>query len=564
MKGGSAVAALAMAGGAVAGINHRHAHELFHKRGNDLCTTTWTTIVGEPTWVPAPPPPKPTTTKKVETSTSSVVTPTPTPEPTTSTTEVKIPLPTPEPHDCPTPGTYTFTETTVVVDKTTTVCAATSTALPPGTHTYGGVTTVVEEATTVTCPYATVSTSGTVTTSVIQMTEYVCPSAGTYTIAPTTTECVEETTIVYPVPTTVVPGTYTAPATTITVTETGYVYYCPYTSSGLAEPTSAPAPAPVPEVKPEPVPEATVAKPETKPEPETESQGIDLDVDIDIGLGGIDVEISLGSTNGDHYGITYTPYESANGNCKDAYQVEQDIIELKDDGFDVLRIYSTDCNTLETVGPAAKKHGLELIIGVFVKETGCSYDTPEIKEQVDTIASWAQWDMTKLIVVGNEARMAGFCEPEELAELVTVVRSKCSGYNGPFTVAETLNIWQQPDFSSVLCDVVDVTGANIHPYFNYETSASMAGDFVLGQLGLLKDICHGKDPINLECGWPTSGTCNGAACPGKAEQAEAIKSIRDKAGALTIFFSFEDDHWKEPGECGCERSWGSKDCFKAW
>lgn len=49
MKGHFAAAVAVMAGGAAA--NHRHAHELFAKRGHqqDLCTTVWSTITGEPT-----------------------------------------------------------------------------------------------------------------------------------------------------------------------------------------------------------------------------------------------------------------------------------------------------------------------------------------------------------------------------------------------------------------------------------------------------------------------------------------------------------------------------------
>lgn len=53
MKGGIVAAVAAMAGGAVANnVHHRHAHDLFaNKRGaeHDLCTTYWSTIIGEPT-----------------------------------------------------------------------------------------------------------------------------------------------------------------------------------------------------------------------------------------------------------------------------------------------------------------------------------------------------------------------------------------------------------------------------------------------------------------------------------------------------------------------------------
>jgi exo-beta-1,3-glucanase (GH17 family) len=554
MKGGLVAAVAAMATGASAAhVNHRRAHDsFFAKRHGEVCvpecTTIYSTVTGEPTLIPNKPTIK--------------ATPSPAPPVTTEPAVPAVPLPTPIQTTCETPGTYTFPATTVTVEETTTVCVGETTKVPAGTHTVGGVTTVVVTATTVTCPMATVITEGTVTTSTIVETEYVCPSAGTYTIGPITTTVTEDTEVIYPVPTTITPGTYTAPQQVVTVTETDYVYVCPFTSSGIPAPTAeapkpeepkpeepkptyeAPKPEPTKE-EPKPTYEAPKPKPtEEAPKPEKPSTGGPLRSDKD------------------HFGITYTPYEASSGNCKDANAVDADIKELKNTGFDVVRVYSTDCNTLDTVMPACKKYGMKMIVGVFVKASGCSYEnTPEIKAQVDALASWAQWDQVKLFVVGNEALMNNFCTPNELAQLVKTVKSKCGGYKGPYTIAETLNIWQRTDVASAICPVVDVTGANIHPYFNSEVSPSSAGDFVKGQLDLLAGICKGNDVLNLECGWPTRGVCNGKACPGKAEQATAIKSIREKCGDKTVFFSVEDDMWKEPGACQCEQSWGCKSAF---
>ncbi|EHK45534.1 glycoside hydrolase family 17 protein [Trichoderma atroviride IMI 206040] len=563
MKGTIAAAAVAaFAGAANASHGHRHAHELFaakRAQTGDVCvpgcTTIWSTVTGEPTWVPAPPPV--TSAAPVAPTTAPAQPTTETQAPSTSEVIV-VPVPTPTPVSFSTPGTYTIPATTITLTESTTVCGATSTAVPPGTHTVGGVTTIVETATTVTCPVATVSTSGTVVTSVIVQTTYVCPAAGTYTIAPITTTVPESTVIVYPVPTSYAPGTYTAPQKVVTVTETDYVTWCPFESSGLPTTQPAPTPTPAPASYPPPaaakpsssapvyVPPPVVPKPKPsqaapKPKPQAPSGGL--------------------SGSNDHYGITYTPYEPTTGDCKGASEVEKDISDLKNAGFQVIRVYSTDCNTLENVGGAAKKYGLDLILGVFVKGDGCSYDTPDIKSQVDAISAWAQWDIVKLIVVGNEAIMNSYCSATQLASLITTVKGKCSGYSGPYTISETLNIWQQPAVSSAICPVVDVAGANIHPYFNTATPASSAGDFVAGQLELLNKVCSGKEAINLECGWPKQGSCNGAACPGHSEQTTAIQSIREKCGDKTVFFSFDDDMWKQPGPLGCEQSWGVAAAF---
>jgi exo-beta-1,3-glucanase (GH17 family) len=557
MKGGLAAAALAaLAGSANAALpHHRMAHNLF-KKGDAAsvcvpsCTTIWTTITGEPTLVPGqwkttsappPPPPKPTTTADKTTTVEVVV----------------VPIPTPEEHKCPTTGVYTFPATTVTVTESTTVCVGQTTKLPAGTHTIGGVTTVVAQPTTVTCPYAKETEKNGVKTSVIETTVYVCPTAGTYTIAPITTVCAEETKVVYPVPTSYAPGTYTAPEQVVTVTETDYVYVCPYTQSGLPT-TQAPQPTYVaPAPQPTKVEEPKVEQPKETPKEEPKKEVKTENTYKKVSSGG-----NLQGSN-DHYGITYTPYTSDQaGKCKDAATVKKDLQDLKSKGFQIIRSYSTDCDTLTSVGDACAELGLDLIIGVFVKNTGCSYETPEIKKQVDAIAEWNNFGHVKLFVVGNEAIMNNYCSPDQLATLITTVKSKVSGYTGPYTIAETLNIWEREDVKSAICGHIDVTGANIHPYFNTEVSPEGAGKFVQGQIELLKKICpSSKDVINLECGWPSQGTCNGLACPGKEAQATAIQSIREACGEKTVFFSYENDEWKDPGSCGCERSWGCKDVF---
>jgi exo-beta-1,3-glucanase (GH17 family) len=260
-------------------------------------------------------------------------------------------------------------------------------------------------------------------------------------------------------------------------------------------------------------------------------------------------------------GITYTPYEASNGQCKSSGQVDSDIAAIKQAGFNLVRVYSTDCSTLENVGSACKKHGLKMIVGVFVKGSGCSVNTPDIKEQISQLAAWGNWDLVELLVVGNEAIMNNYCSPQQLKDLVVAVKGACSGkYTGKVTISETLNIWQRTDVSSALCSVIDITGANIHPYFNPNVAPSDAGDFVKGQLDILSKICN-QDVVSLETGWPVGGNNNGLALTGPDAQAVAIKSIRSKCGNKTVFFSLQNDLWKQPGPLNCEDKWGVAGSF---
>ncbi|KAM3513977.1 hypothetical protein MY11210_002409 [Beauveria gryllotalpidicola] len=592
----AATAAMAGAASAAAAANHRHAQHMFAKRGHAAstgfpiaatgevclpgCTTIWKTMTGAATLVPLTvstvtvtstntstvtitsatpiPPAVSTPVQNVQTTTTTAVS-----TPVKTTTTAAVVVPTPEVQRCPTPGIYTFPATTMTVTATTTVCGATTTKAPAGTHTVGGVTTVVTTQTTVTCPVATVVTTGGVTTSTIRMTEYVCPAAGTYTIGAHTTALSAEAVIVYPTPTTIVPGTYTKPQVVVTATETNYVIVCPYTSSGL--PTSIPTPSPVSTPAPTLAPVSTIATPSSVvPSLAVPSSSVAPSLP---GPSSAIPSASAPATPGnsktevkgtnDHFAITYGPYESSSGACKSASQVKKDIAEIKAAGFQAVRIYGTDCDTLVNVVPACVAHGLQIIAGVFVRPgTQCSIDHPEVNKQVNDLVAMNNWDPIRLLVIGNEAIMNHVCSAGQLAQLITDVKSRCSGFQGPVTIAETLNIWQQTDVSTAICPLVDVVGANIHAFFNPNVDAAGAGVFVKGQMDILRGICN-KNVINLETGWKNEGPCNGKACPGAQDQAKAIASIRQTCGDASVFFSFDNEGWKPQDD----QRWGLTNIF---
>jgi exo-beta-1,3-glucanase (GH17 family) len=451
-------------------------------------------------------------------------------------------LPTPGVSTFPSTGTYTIPATTITVTDSTTVCGATSTEVPSGTHTYGGVTTIVETATTVTCPYATVKPTGTTVTSVIETTTYVCPSAGTYTVVPPTTTTVPTSTVlVYPTPQTVTPGTYTQPETTVTVTRTDYTYVCPFATPTLASTT---APAAV----------TTTAAPTTAAATTTAAP---VESSTSSAVATSTPSSGSGITGEGQYGMTYSPYTES-GNCKTKQEVLKDIKVIKQKGFNLVRVYSSDCSGLEFIGDACKELGLNMIVGVYIDSTG----TSGAQEQVQAIAKWAQWSMVELIVVGNEAIQSGYCDAGSLATFIASAKStfKAAGYTGQVTTTEPINVWQQYGASS-LCSSVDLVGANIHPFFNAEVTAEKAGEFVAAEFKILEKICSGKDVINLETGWPNAGESNGAAVPGVSEQATAVKSIAKAVGSKSIFFSYSNDLWKSPGDFDVEQHWGCADVF---
>ena len=206
------------------------------------------------------------------------------------------------------------------------------------------------------------------------------------------------------------------------------------------------------------------------------------------------------------------------------------------------------------MGGAVKENGLQLIPGVYISKSG----TGAAQQQVEQIAKWAQWNLVKFIVIGNEAINDGYTSASELASFIHSARGTLqgAGYNGALTTSDTINVWQGQ--GKALCDAVDVVGANLHPYFNSQTLATAAGEFVASELKILGGICPGKQTFNLETGWPNSGGSNGQAIASKVEQAIALKAIDLLAGSNSVFFSFEDDLWKGGG---VEGHWGCLDAF---
>lgn len=565
MKAGVIAVAAAMAAGASAGhAGRRHAHDALHmERGLLLttgkaaeptcgCTTIYTTITGEGTLIFPSSTPTHAANTTCATSTSVYVPPTTstTPAP-VSTTCPPATVPTPLATTCPTPGVYTIPATTITITESTTVCAATGTKIPSGTHTAGGVTTTVTESTTVTCPYASTGTSEGVVTSTILTTTYVCPSAGTYTIAPLTTTCETEIFWVYPTPASYAPGTYTQAEVVTTITETDYVVFCPYTSPAPVESSTTYAPAPVYSTSsPAPVQPST-----TTSTPVYTTSAAPKATTSESSSSGSSSGGELG-TSGNQWAMTYSPYQNS-GACKAASDVMSDIQIIASKGFSSVRVYSTDCSGLVNIGAACEAYGLKMIIGIFISDTGIS----GAADQVTEIVAWGKWELVELVVIGNECVFSGYATASELATFISSCKSTFSsaGYSGPCTTTEPLNIWQEN--VDVFCEVVDVVGCNIHPFFNGDITASEAGSFVASQLAIVDSLCSGKYGINLETGWPSFGTCNNVACPGTSEQATAVQGISEAAGGKSVMFSYTDDYWKEPGAFGCEQSWGAIQLF---
>ncbi|KAI0474246.1 glycoside hydrolase family 17 protein [Xylaria cf. heliscus] len=260
---------------------------------------------------------------------------------------------------------------------------------------------------------------------------------------------------------------------------------------------------------------------------------------------------SLGSSL---HGVTYSPYKG-DGNCKTAAEVDRDFSLFSKD-YGVVRLYGVDCDQVATVSQAAKKYGNKLFLGIF--------DISTVDSAVGTMAAGLNhdWSMVDTVSVGNELVNNGGATVEQSLAALSQARSslRAAGYQGPVVVVDTfVAVLSHPE----LCDQSDYCAVNIHPFFDPNTGAPEAGQFVDS---ITKNIRSKlSDPtkrvVVTETGWPWQGEPNGAAIPGLDHQSTAISSIKGafSSNAADVFlFTAFNDLWKkaEAGTFMAEQFWG--------
>lgn len=253
--------------------------------------------------------------------------------------------------------------------------------------------------------------------------------------------------------------------------------------------------------------------------------------------------------------LTYSPYNS-DGTCRSASDVYSDLQIIKSKGVSQIRVYGTDCNSLETVQPACAKLGIKINQGFWIGSSGVS----SIDSSVASLISYAQtsgWDIFEYITIGNEAIISGFCTPSELISKIQSVKSQlqAAGYTGKVTTSEPpVSFQNHPELCT--SSAIDFVGINPHSYFNSQIDASQAGTFLKGQFELVEQVCGTSNIVVTETGYPYKGNANGLNVPSVENQKIAIKSIIEELNGEVTILSYFDDLWKDPGTYGIEQSFG--------
>lgn len=252
--------------------------------------------------------------------------------------------------------------------------------------------------------------------------------------------------------------------------------------------------------------------------------------------------------------MVYTPFAD-DRSCKDASTIKQDLTLIKNKGIERIRIYATDCDSLNSVQPACKELGLRIVQGVWIGTLGVDHARNQLNDLIKNANG--DWSIYDSIIVGNEDVANGYISGADLLSAVKEFRGtlQSNGYQGSVIIAETTEAYLGN--ADHLCDSsFPYIGLNAHSYFASSFAAEQAGEFVNTQKGLVSGVCGRSDIWISETGYPHKGDSNGLNIPTKENQAAAVNSLLETLNKDMVLLAQFDDLWKDPGKYGIEQYFG--------
>ncbi|KAI4197612.1 MAG: hypothetical protein LQ346_002957 [Caloplaca aetnensis] len=313
-------------------------------------------------------------------------------------------------------------------------------------------------------------------------------------------------------------------------------------------PQANPAPAPAPVPAPAPAPQQPQPQPQPQPHPQPApapgpqpAPAPPAQPNNPSSGGG-----SVSTGPGFKSGVSYSPYNGDNS-CKSAQQVAKDFIKIG--GYQVIRLYGTDCNQVANVLAATKGRSMKLFLGIF--------DLAQVQKEAETISKAlnGDWSRINAISVGNEMVNKG-TDPGTVIGALGQARGllKSSGYSGPIVTVDTMMAMvNHPE----LCKASDFCAINCHAFFDGKTPPEKSGDFVKMWVDKIGKAT-GKTVVVTETGWPSQGDRNNVAVPSPQNHQAAISSIGGALPENVIYYSAYNDLWKKnfPGSFNAEQYWG--------
>lgn len=268
------------------------------------------------------------------------------------------------------------------------------------------------------------------------------------------------------------------------------------------------------------------------------------------------------SQSGDTKGSSNAPggmgicYDMINSQtqCKSRDTANQEFSFLKSQGYGMVRVYDIGC-PLGDFTAAAAQNGLKLMVGIN-QIANLNGDLNKLIGMIN-----GDWSTVDTVYIGNELVNSGAASAGDVASAVSTARGILSGagYHGNVITVDTFNVMQR---DGTVCSTSDYCGTNIHAFFDPNTAAASAGNFVLNAYNNVIRANNGKRVVVTESGWPWQGSCNGNACPSPQNQKTAMNSIMTSfsgmPGSMFMFQAYNAGY-KTPGAQGVEQFFGIYD-----
>lgn len=252
-------------------------------------------------------------------------------------------------------------------------------------------------------------------------------------------------------------------------------------------------------------------------------------------------------------GICYDMIDSST-QCKSQATASSEFGFLKSQGYGIIHLYDIGCPIGDFI-VAANQNGVQLLIGIN-QISNVQGDLGKLISMVN-----GQWNVVHTVYIGNELVNGGGASADAVAGAVNQGRGQlqAAGYTGNVVTIDTFNVMQN---NPTVCSTSDYCAANAHAYFDPNSAAANAGNFVMNAYNAVKAANGGKNVVITETGWPYQGSCNGQACPSVENQKAAMNSIMKTFSGMpgnVFMFQAYNAGYKQPGPNGVEQFFGIYD-----
>jgi glucan 1,3-beta-glucosidase len=235
-----------------------------------------------------------------------------------------------------------------------------------------------------------------------------------------------------------------------------------------------------------------------------------------------------------------------------ASQIDEDFEHLAK-VTDCVRTYAVD-QGLEHVPVLAKKHGLKVILGIWLGR-----EAPKNALQIEAAIKLANQhaDVIRMLVIGNETILRGEISGKDLGEVLKMVKARVTV---PTTYADVWEFWVQ---HKELAEFVDIVTVHILPYWeDHPVPAAEAGAHVGKIRKDVGEIFAGKPILIGETGWPSEGRMRWGARATPADQARVLHDLvelKKSSGFDVNLIEAFDQPWKRLLEGTVGGYWGLLD-----